>query len=146
MEFPPDTKLDRERLLYTAHYAVTFDAAQPQCGLLLDEWTEVIPGVEQDTAVALHFDRPNAEAPQAMLLVTPAVQDGAWTWADLEDAVEETFALARSRAVEPDQLDAGAYARFLPATVMAATVSGISLTTTLALNNGVLQYLEADIG
>src|SRR5207248_1557187 len=40
MQFPPDYKLDGDRLLYTAHYAAPFNAALHQCGLLLDDWTE----------------------------------------------------------------------------------------------------------
>ena len=43
MQFPPDTVLDSERLLYTAQYRTPFDKTARQCGLLLDEWTEVDP-------------------------------------------------------------------------------------------------------
>ena len=43
LEFPPDQKLDQERLLYTAHFASDFDKTKNQCGMLLDEWAEIIP-------------------------------------------------------------------------------------------------------
>jgi hypothetical protein len=142
LQFPDGYVIDGERLLYTAHYAVPFDESRRQCGLLLDEWTEVVPGDTQATGIALNFDRPGAEAPQSLLLVTPAAWDGSWHWEDLAGAVEETFALARQRAVEPDQIDATPYARFLPATVMAATIWGVSIGTTLALNNDVLAHME----
>ena len=94
--------------LYTAHFTEAFDRTKPQCGLLLDEWTEVLPGQRfapgmddqtvhtQTTGVAVHFDRPNAEAPQSWLLVTPARWDGNWRWRDLRQALPETMDLART--------------------------------------------------
>jgi hypothetical protein len=142
MQFPADHLIDSDRLLYTAHYAVPFEETARQCGLLLDEWTEVVPGAEQETGIAFNFDKPGAEAPQSLLLVTPATWDGAWHWDDLVGALEDTLTLAKQRAVEPAHVDATAYARFLPATVMAATLSPISIATTLALNNDVLGQIE----
>jgi len=151
LQIPDDYDLNGSRLLYTAHYSVPFDPASWQCGLLLDEWTEVIPGgrVEpgaagvrkrdqrETTGISFQFDRPNSEAPQAMLLVTPSTWDGHWRWADVVDAVIETFALARKRAVEPRHLAQTPLARLLPATVLAAAQKGISITTPIAINNGV---------
>ena len=75
MQFPPDYTLDSDRLLYTAHYCAPFDKTARQCGLLLDEWTEVIPGTTRDTGITFNFDRPDNEPPQAILLVTPATAD-----------------------------------------------------------------------
>ncbi|MFJ7589002.1 hypothetical protein ACIQZO_16780 [Streptomyces sp. NPDC097617] len=91
-----------------------------RCGLLFDEWTEVVPAVRETTGIAVHFDRPGSEPPQAMLLVVPPVRTGAWREDDLVAAVTETFALARSRAVEPAHLDDQPYAHLLPATVLPA--------------------------
>ncbi len=76
MQFPPDYVLDSDRLLYTAHYATPFDKTARQCGLLLDEWTEVIPDTTRDTGITFNFDRPDNEPPQAILLVTPAPATG----------------------------------------------------------------------
>ena len=98
----------------------------------------------ETTGLAFHFDRPSAEAPQAMLLVTPATWDGRWRWADLVGALDETLDLAKQRAVEPAQLDATPLARFLPTTMPAAGLRGISITTPLAENNGLYEFLEAD--
>jgi hypothetical protein len=135
MEFPPDLKLDHDRLLYTAHLATPFAAGAAQCGLLIDEWTETIPTTTVDTAVALHHDRPNNEAPQTMLLVTPSAFRGAWQWADLVDALNETLDLAKRRAIEPKHLDATAYAPFLPATVMATQAWQLTMALDLGFNN-----------
>jgi hypothetical protein len=143
MQFPPDYALDGDRLLYTAQYAMPFDKTARQCGLLLDEWTEVIPSKTRTTGITFNFSRPDNEPPQVILLVTPASASGAWQWDDLVGALNETLDLAKKRSVEPTQLDATPYAPLLPATVMAVTLYGISITTSLAAANGVFRNLEA---
>ena len=142
LPYPPDFKLASDHLLYTAQYSTLFDKTRRQCGILLDEWTEVIPSTDRDTGITFHFDRPNNEAPQSFLLVTPASATGAWQWADLVGALNETLDLAKTRAVEPVDIDNTPYSRFLPATIMAATLYGISITTALAATNGVYRALE----
>jgi hypothetical protein len=135
LEYPPTTILG-ERLLYTAHYGVPFDGSADQCGLLLDEWTELLPGEHETTGIAFHYDRPSSEPPQSWLLVVPPDPAGAWTFADLVDAVGETLDLARVRAVEPDQLDDLPWARFLPAVVTAATLHPITISVDLNARAG----------
>ncbi len=135
LEFPADVKLDQDRLLYTAHFSSPFVKTDRQCGLLIDEWNEVIPAADATTGVAFHYDRPNNEAPQSMLLVTPTVFRGAWEWEDVVDAVLETFDFAKLRAVEPVHIDQTPYARFLPATVKVWTASQLTISANLALNN-----------
>lgn len=141
LDYPADTVIDGDRLLYTAHYSAPFNPASAQCGLLVDEWTEVIPGSDETTGITFHYDRPNAEPPQAMLLVTPPVFAGEWQWDNLVQALHETLAMARKRAVEPAQVDETAYARFLPATVMAVTINNLTITANLAVNNGVFEHI-----
>jgi hypothetical protein len=138
LEIPPDLPLSVDRLLYTAHFAAPFDSHARQCGLLVDEWSESIPGADVTTGIAFHHDRPNNEAPQAMLLVTPTDFREGWLWADLVDALDETLDRAKRRAVEPVHLDATAYAQLLPATVMATTVNQLTISAVLAVNNGLL--------
>ncbi len=142
LTFPPEAKLDRERLLYTAHLPAGFDPAAPICGLLLDEWTEHIPARAQDTGIAAHFDRPSSEPPQALLLAVPATFDGAWTWEELMGAIDDTLLLARKRAVEPVHIDGTPYARFLPATIMATMLRGVSIGLSLAVNNDIARFVE----
>jgi hypothetical protein len=140
LEFPPEARLDTDRLLYTAHFSSRFQRASRQCGLLLDEWTEVIPAIDATTGITFHYDRPNSEVPQAMLLVTPTDFRGAWQWEDLIDALNETLDLAKRRAVDPVHVDQSAYARFLPATIMAVTMRQLTISANLALN--ILQSRE----
>jgi hypothetical protein len=120
-----------------------------RCGLLLDDWSETVPALEADepgpqhtTGVAFHFDRPSQEPPQAMLLLTPAQWDGRWSWDDVVQGVIDTFDLARMRAVEPDRLDDGALAQYLPATVASVTTSGLSLSANFAMLNMDIRFVR----
>jgi len=142
LQYPDTYQLDSDRLLYTAQYVTPFDKTSRQCGMLIDEWTEVIPSTTRHTGITFNYDRPNNEASQSLLLVTPASSSGQWVWDDLVGALNETLDLAKKRAVEPVQIDATSYSRFLPATVMAVSYYGISITTSLAAGNGVFRALE----
>jgi len=143
MEYPDGQDIAGERLLYTAVYPAGFDPTDTVCGLLLDEWTEVLPGTTATAGLAFHFNQPSSEAPQSLLLVTPATDGKTWTWEDVRQAVPDTMRLARQRAVEPVHLDDGAAARFLPATISAITTRGISIGLAYALANKVDLVLEA---
>ena len=146
MQFPPGDLPDSDRLCYTAHYTVPFDKSARQCGLLLDEWTEVIPATTKTTGITFHFDRPDNEPPQAILLVTPASGTGTWQWDDLVGALNETLDLAKVRAVEPADVDQTPYSTLVPATITAATLYGISIVTSLAVANGVMPLCRARAG
>ncbi len=142
LPYPPDYLIDSDRLLYTCIYSSPFNPAARQCGLMLDEWTEVIPSKTRDTAVTFNYNRPDNEPPQSMLLVTSASNTGTWQWADLVGALNEALDLCKKRAVEPAALDPSVYSRFLPATVMASTSYGISISTSLTAANGAIEMLE----
>ena len=85
----------------------------------------------RDTGITFNYARPDNEPPQTMLLVVSASNTGAWQWADLVGALNETLDLAKKRAVEPAFLDPTVYSRFLPATVTASTTYGITIATPL---------------
>lgn len=147
LEIPPaataaERAITRDKLLYTAHFPPGFDAAQPMAGLLVDEWTEVIPEKTETTGVAFHYDRPNSEPPQCWLLALPAVMDGAWNWSELRDAVTGTLDAARRRALEPEHLASTPYSWFLPATYSAYTFPEISISNYLLRNVAVLAQLK----
>jgi hypothetical protein len=152
MEFPSTYQLASDRLLYTAQYGPAgFDGTKPQCGLLVDEWSEVVPVKDsaadlpqRHSGITFNYNRPDNEAPQAILLVTPASNTEQWQWADLVGALNETLDLAKKRALEPAQIDNKPYASLLPATVMAATLYGISITTSLAAANGAFAQLRTN--
>ena len=126
-----------DRLLYTAAFAVPFAPGDPQCGLLLDEWPELVPAPNVVTGVTFHYDRPSSQPAQAMLLALPSAVTGRWQWDDLTAMINETLDAARARGVEPAQVDGSDYAQLLPATLMAVTLYQITIATNLALNNGI---------
>lgn len=138
LEYPSDYDIDQDRLLLTWLNPIGFVRTAPQCGLMLDEWTEVIPTKEETTGVTFHFDKPNSEPPQVMLLVTPTKFQQSWEWQDVVDAVEESFDMAKKRAVEPEQISKTDYPRFLPATISAVTMHPITIAMNYAVVNGLL--------
>ena len=71
LEYPESHVIAGDTMLYTA-FAPAIDPAGAIVGLLVDEWTETIPVREETTALTFHYDRPNCEAPQSLLLVTPS--------------------------------------------------------------------------
>jgi hypothetical protein len=141
LEFPQTPPITSDRLLYTCLYSQLFDPNAHQCGVLIDEWTEVIPSPTRETAITFNYARPDNEPPQAMLLVVSASNTGSWQWADLVGALNETLDLAKKRAVEPAFLDPTVYSRFLPATVTASTTYGITIATPLTAANRVMERL-----
>ena len=81
-----------------------------------------------------------------MLLALSPQLTGEWRWHDLVDTVRETMDLAKKRAVEPDQIDTTAYARFLPALVSAVTLHPITAALNLAFNNNLAELLKQTEG
>ncbi len=133
LEFDPANEtntLETERLLYTAHYTEAFQPNDWQCGVLVDEWTEVIPQKEEVTGLTFHFDRPNAEPPQAWLLVTPAAFTGAWRWNDIIASLNQALDDAQARAVEPEALGQQ-FAALLPAVLSETSWSPMTISANI---------------
>jgi hypothetical protein len=96
-------------------------------GLMLDEWTEIIPSATTTTAVGLHYRSPAAQAPQAVLLAVPPTLGGAWDLETLLAIVKETQDLAHVRAVDASL--AGSLGQFLPAALIAYNVLRDTVST-----------------
>jgi hypothetical protein len=127
----PTDKVDLEKsntLLYTAIIVQGDPPPSRVCGILADEWIEVIPAKEETTGIAFHYDRPNCEAPQTLLLVTsPRSSTEAWQWDDLVDSLLYTLKAARMRAIEPDLIDKTPFASLLPAVIAAESLHPFSI-------------------
>jgi hypothetical protein len=65
------------------------------------------------------------------LLVVPASVGDGWQWSDLQQAVIETFELAKQRAVEPDAIAKTAYAQVLPAVLALVANRDVTLVADL---------------
>jgi hypothetical protein len=97
--------ISHDTLSATIHGAHAFAAGAKQSGLLIDDWTEVIPTSNEMTGISFNYNQPNAIPPQALLLaVTPKIT-GHWDWNDLVGVLEDTLLRAKLRAVEPLLLD-----------------------------------------
>ncbi|MET0765450.1 MAG: hypothetical protein ABWY29_11330 [Blastococcus sp.] len=104
------------------HAPFALPAGTPLAGLLIDEWVELLPGSDQLreatgvspapqsppeselTGVAFHYDRPDAKAPQSVLIAVPPDLDRGWTADILLQVVRETSELAKLRAIEVGDL------------------------------------------
>lgn len=97
------------------------------CGLLVDEWAEVVPSAHETTGVAFRYDPPELMAPQAVLLAVPPVVGEPWTLGTLDQVLVETLEQAHLRAVPPSAL--GAVRQYLPATVLAHNAERDAVST-----------------
>ncbi|MFD2767181.1 hypothetical protein [Micromonospora eburnea] len=106
------------------------DPHRPVYGLLVDEWTEVVPAATALTGLTFEYDAPAAAAPQAVLLGVSS--DGAPTWqpAALVQTLEEALDLAIARVTDVDSLGAGG--QFLPALYLPVNVAQPGATTDFA--------------
>ena len=75
-------------------------------GLLVDEWIEVVPRTTEVTGLAVQANRPNAEAPHAILLAVPPDPAKAWDLDTLAAVLEETMDRAARRVVDLPALSA----------------------------------------
>jgi hypothetical protein len=113
VEFPADDPhqpgqpftITHDTVSVTIHGAAAFAPATSHCGLLIDEWTELIPTRSEITGITFHYDQSSAAPPQALLLAVTPQPKGQWTWADLVGIVNDTLLRAKLRAVEPRLLD-----------------------------------------
>ncbi len=116
------------------------DFATNLSGLTIDDWTEVIPSGEETTGVAFHYDGPNSEAPQAVLLAVSPGSGPTWELEAIIDIVYETLDLAKIRAIDRDLL--GMFGQFLPALFFTANVKGQAINTDFAMANQIKIQFE----
>jgi hypothetical protein len=131
MEFPevtPDRLDDPDVFVPTGdflsivrHVPEAYESGATQAGLLIDEWNEVIPNRVETTGVAIHYNQPNTEPPQCVLVAVSPTIKGHWEWDDLVETLIDTFDRAKRRAVEPDFLRTTPYAQLLPAVLSTFT-------------------------
>ena len=91
---------------------------QSFAGLMFDEWTDVLPARTATTGVAFHFNQPDTEPPQVMLLAVCPSESGNWRWEYLTLTIFETIERAKKRLVTFEQLKQNpALDHLLPAVV-----------------------------
>ena len=92
------------RISLVAYGVADVDVTGRLCGLLIDDWTEVIPNKSELTCVVFQHDAPGARAPHAVLLAVAPGFGPTWTLPALEATVLETMELAQLRTVDADAL------------------------------------------
>jgi len=119
-----------------AHVPAPIDATRPLAGLMVDEWVEGVPNATETTGLTFHFNRPNARAPQAILLAVPPDDRLTWDVETLEATLLETLELAKLRLVDPSAL--GEVGQFLPALYFAqpSSVQTVGSDLTRLANGG----------
>ncbi|MEO1091104.1 MAG: hypothetical protein AAFX81_10750 [Pseudomonadota bacterium] len=101
----------------------------PLAGLMVDEWTEVVPSRSETTGIAFQYDPPDAAPPQAILIAVPPEMGASWRIETLNRVLIETLELARLRLVDPEDL--GAIRQYLPAAFLAFNAEGDAVSTDL---------------
>jgi hypothetical protein len=102
-------------------------ATDAWAGLLIDEWTEVIPNADEAGAVTFHFDSPGAEAGQAVLIAVPPAQTEQWDLDSLIATLNETIDLAKIRAVDGELLEK--LSQLLPAIYLTMNTEDDTIST-----------------
>jgi hypothetical protein len=115
--------------------AGTPDPTRKFAGLIVEQFTEVLPAPAKTTGLALHYDQPNAAPPQAIVLAVPPRPDEDWTLDKLRDVVLDTLDLAKIRMVDLDALqEAG---QFVPATFLGFNAKGVTVATDFLSGRGI---------
>lgn len=133
----PDASWPGEVTSVMVQGPAALNLGRPLSALVVDGWSELIPADHETTGIAMHHDSPAAEPPQAMLLAVCTRQrqhHGLWAWEELAAAVEQSFAMARLRTVEPDLLHKTILDAVLPATAAAESPVPVTVTTSYFAN------------
>ena len=78
-------------------------------GLMIDQFSELIPDEEKETGVTFHYDSPNSEPPQAILLAVSnhkhTNEANVWDENKIRDYVYEAMDLAKIRMIDQDSMN-----------------------------------------
>ena len=131
------------RLSLVAFAPSAVSAGAPIAGLMIDEWTEVLPTPQQITGVSFQYLDPVARPPQSILLAVKPDDFPEWTMEAIEGSILEALDLAKIRAVDPDAL--GALGHYLPALYFAFN-TGAPLAETVSTDfNHVLKTATGSV-
>lgn len=78
-----------------------------QFGIVINEFTEHIPNKSLNTGLSFHYNGPNNEAPQALLLAVPPYDSDSNTWSnkDLNKIIADTMDLMKVRLIDGQIMD-----------------------------------------
>jgi hypothetical protein len=112
-----------------------WNPVQALSGLVFDEWTEMLPARETTSGVALHFNQPDTEPPQLMLLAVCPAEGENWRWEYLSETILGTFERAKKRLLNFDHVRTNpALAHLLPALIAPLERDNLSANLDLGRN------------
>lgn len=116
-------------------------ANAPWAGLMLDEWTEMIPSLSENVGISFPFDNPGAEAAQTVLIAVPSTDSPNWQLDVLIDAINCTLDLMKARLANAENLEG--LSQLLPLTFLADNTDQDAISAAIAnkivadpINNG----------
>ncbi len=128
MEFSDEEKLeDKEATVLWNATALQDSLHDESCaGFVVDNWIELIPKRRQNAGAVFHYDVPNAEPPQTILLAVSPSKRGYWTQNKLINILDETKRMAGYRLIEPEMInDHNTLSRLLPVTPLLRDIKQI---------------------
>lgn len=97
-----------ESMVVLSEKPLSFANYSPQYGIVITEFTEHIPDEKVTTGLSFHYNAPNNEAPQALLLAVAPPRElrdiDDWLETGLRDIVYDTMDLAKIRLVDLDAM------------------------------------------
>jgi hypothetical protein len=123
------------RVSLALFWAVRPAATDPWCGLMIDEWPEVIPARAETGGLTFHYDDPGAEAAQSLLLAVPPSDTNSWDLDMVVAILDQTLMLSKIRAVHAEQL--AGVGQILPAIYLAANARGDTVSTDFSKDKSV---------
>ena len=130
LEFSEDSEFENDALSIVAQFArVNLDsAATIEAGLIIDEWTEIVPAKSETTGIAFNYDAPGSRPPQSILLAAMDDAQSHWDLSTVENILHELRDLSRLRLLTPKQLDSK-FAHILPASCFALNLNNETIST-----------------
>lgn len=136
-QIPEKTDMSGDIVSIVIQPTKSFDFTKPLIGLSIDEWHELIPNKTETTGISFHYDAPNAEPPQALLLAVSERQtehNENWSWDELVRCIDQSLTLAKMRSVGTDELRQTPLDTVLPAIVTAETAAPVTISTSFYAN------------
>lgn len=116
---PADGAGSRTNIVHVLPAGMTLRAGDQVGGLVVDQWSELVPAATEVAGLTFHFDAPSNRPPQSWLLAVPP-PDTAWSFDLVVATLLQTLDWTRYRAVAVEDL--GDFGRVVPSVFVPGTV------------------------
>ena len=108
-------------------YVDELHTSVPWSGIVIDDWTEIVPNRTETTGVAFNYEGPRTKAPQAVLVAVPSGLGSDWVMDQLVRSLEQTMDLMKARLVDRELIGQG---QTLPTGVFATNENRLNVIST----------------